>query len=183
MSKREELIREYCRQVNESLHFIQKYMEGIVPAGRCDEKIYWETKKLSEQLHFANGNSGIQASGRHSGNSSVSAALKSGNNGIQKKEQIVLIQAYLTEAAKLYEQGEPWKTRITDRRLCRNTILNHLQMLANVSFWLKNLGEPLAEEVCGWLLTQESEDVQKVRSGQSLENVGEIYPAVQRKRA
>lgn len=31
MSKREELIREYCRQVNESLHFIQKYMEGIVP--------------------------------------------------------------------------------------------------------------------------------------------------------
>ena len=32
MSKREELIREYCRQVNESLHFIQKYMEGIVPA-------------------------------------------------------------------------------------------------------------------------------------------------------
>ena len=25
MSKREELIREYCRQVNESLHFIQKY--------------------------------------------------------------------------------------------------------------------------------------------------------------
>lgn len=45
MSKREELIREYCRQVNESLHFIQKYMEGIVPAGRCDEKIYWETKE------------------------------------------------------------------------------------------------------------------------------------------
>ena len=34
MSKREELIREYCRQVNESLHFIQKYMEGIVPACR-----------------------------------------------------------------------------------------------------------------------------------------------------
>ena len=44
MSKREELIREYCRQVNESLHFIQKYMEGIVPAGRCSEELYWETK-------------------------------------------------------------------------------------------------------------------------------------------
>ena len=50
MSKREELIREYCRQVNESLHFIQKYMEGIVPAGRCSEELYWETKKISEEL-------------------------------------------------------------------------------------------------------------------------------------
>ena len=123
MSKREELIREYCRQVNESLHFIQKYMEGIVPAGRCSEELYWDV------------------------------------------------------------EGEPWKTRITDRRLCRNTILNHLQMLANVSFWLREQGEPLAEEVCGWLLAQETADVQKVRSGQSLEVAREIYPAVQRKRA
>ena len=161
MSKREELIREYCRQVNESLHFIQKYMEGIVPAGRCDEEIYWETKRISAALKSG----------------------KSGNNRKQKEEQTALIQAYLTEAAQLYADGEPWKTRITDRRLCRNTILNHLQMVANVSFWLKNLGEPLAEEVCGWLLTQETEDVQKVRSGQSLEAAGEIYPAVQRKRA
>ena len=56
-------------------------------------------------------------------------------------------------------------------------------MIANVSFWLKNLGEPLAEEVCGWLLVQEAEEVQKVKSGQSLEAAGEIYPAVQRKRA
>ena len=162
MSKREELIREYCRQVNESLHFIQKYMEGIVPAGRYDEKIYWETKKLREQLHIT---------------------WKSQTVGKQKSEQTALIQAYLSEAAKLYADGEPWKTRITDRRLCRNTILNHLQMLANVSFWLKKQGEPLAEEVCGWLLTQETEDVQKVRSGQSLEKAREIYPEAQKKRA
>ena len=54
MSKREELIREYCRQVNESLHFIQKYMEGIVPAGRCSEELYWETKKISEELQKSN---------------------------------------------------------------------------------------------------------------------------------
>ena len=140
MSKREELIREYCRQVNESLHFIQKYMEGIVPAGRCSEELYWETKKISAELQKSN------------------------------HEQTALIR-------------EPWKTRITDRRLCRNTILNHLQMLANVSFWLREQGEPLAEEVCGWLLAQETADVQKVRSGQSLEVAREIYPAVQRKRA
>lgn len=174
MSKREELIREYCRQMNESLHFIQKYMEGIVPAGRCDEKIYRETKRISEQLRVADGNGGVQVSG---------ATLKLGNNRKQKNEQTALIQAYLREAAQLYAAGEPWKTRITDRRLCRNTILNHLQMLANVSFWLKEQGEPLAEEVCGWLLEQEAEEVQKVRSGQSLEVAVEIYPAVQRKRA
>ena len=153
MSKREELIREYCRQVNESLHFIQKYMEGIVPAGRSSEELYWETKKISEELQKSN------------------------------HEQTALIRAYLREAAQLYVEGEPWKTRITDRRLCRNTILNHLQMLANVSFWLREQGEPLAEEVCGWLLAQETADVQKVRSGQSLEIAREIYPAVQRKRA
>lgn len=104
-------------------------------------------------------------------------------NNIGNYEQTALIQAYLSEAAQLYAAGEPWKTRITDRRRCRNTILNHLQMIANVSFWLKEQGEPLAEEVCGWLLVQEAEEVQKVRSGQSLEAAGEIYPAVQRKRA
>ena len=153
MSKREELIREYCRQVNESLHFIQKYMEGIVPAGRCSEELYWETKKISEELQKSN------------------------------HEQTALIRAYLRESAQLYVEGEPWKTRITDRRLCRNTILNHLQMLANVSFWQREQVEPLAEEVCGWLLAQETADVQKVRSGQSLEVAREIYPAVQRKRA
>lgn len=174
MSKREELIREYCRQMNESLHFIQKYMEGIVPVGRCDEKIYRETKRISEQLRVADGNGGVQVS---------DATLKLGNNRKQKNEQTALIQAYLSEAAQLYAAGEPWKTRITDRRLCRNTILNHLQMLANVSFWLKEQGEPLAEEVCGWLLEQEAEEVQKVRSGQSMEAAVEIYPAVQRKRA
>lgn len=134
MSKREELIREYCRQVNESLHFIQKYMEGIVPAGRCDEKIYWETKRIREELQKSD------------------------------HEQTALIRAYLSEAAQLYEDGELRKTRITDRRRCRNTILNHLQMLVNVSYWLREQGEPLAEEVCGWLLVQETEDVQKVRS-------------------
>ena len=153
MSKREEMIREYCRQVNESLHFIQKYMEGIVPAGRCSEELYWETKKITEEMQKSD------------------------------HEQTALIRAYLKEASQLYADGKPWKTRITDCRRCRNTILNHLQMLANVSFWLKEQGEPLAEEVCGWLLTQETADVQKVRSGQSLENAREIYPAVQRKRA
>ena len=113
----------------------------------------WETKKISEELQKSN------------------------------HEQTALIRAYLREAAQLYVEGEPWKSRITDRRLCRNTILNHLQMLANVSFWLREQGEPLAEEVCGWLLAQETADVQKVRSGQSLEVAREIYPAVQRKRA
>ena len=120
---------------------------------RCSEELYWETKKISEELQKSN------------------------------HEQTALIRAYLREAAQLYVEGEPWKTRITDRRLCRNTILNHLQMLANVSFWLREQGEPLAEEVCGWLLAQETADVQKVRSGQSLEVAREIYPAVQRKRA
>lgn len=77
MSKREELIREYCRQVNESLHFIQKYMEGIVPAGRCSEELYWETKKISEELQKSN------------------------------HEQTALIRAYLREAAQLYVEGSP----------------------------------------------------------------------------
>lgn len=52
---------------------------------------------------------------------------------------------------QLYADGEPWKSCIEGCRLCRDTILNHLQMLTNVSFWLREQEEPLAEEVCGWL--------------------------------
>lgn len=172
MAEREELIREYCRQVNESLHFIQKYMEGIVPAGRCDEDIYWKTKEVGEKLHETVTDSEAYEAGKYIGTMAG-----------KEWQWIEPIKEYLQEAAQLYAAGEPWKTRITDRRRCRNTILNHLQMLANVSFWLREQGEPLAEEVCGWLLAQETADVQKVRSGQSLENAREIYPAVQRKRA
>ncbi len=78
-------------------------------------ELYWETKKISAELQKSN------------------------------HEQTALIRAYLREAAQLYVEGEPWKTRITDRRLCRNTILNHLQMAGECQFWLREQGEPLAE--------------------------------------
>ncbi len=149
MSKREELIREYCRQVNESLHFIQKYMEGIVPAGRCSEELYGRPRR----------------------------SVRNCRRAIMNRPHD---PAYLREAAQLYVEG-PGRPALRTEDF--NTILNHLQMLANVSFWLREQGEPLAEEVCGWLLAQETADVQKVRSGQSLEVAREIYPAVQRKRA
>ena len=155
MLKRDELITEYCRQVNEEIGFLREYMENVVPAGRPDEEIYWKTKRICQQLRESS----------------------------RPDEAEELIYSYLRDAERLYLSGEPWKTRITDRRRCRNTILNHLQMLCNVSYWLREQGEPLAEEVCSWLLTEESEEVQHVRSGQTLEAAATIYPALQKKRA
>ena len=152
MLKRDELITEYCRQVNEEIDFLRKYMENVVPAGRLDEEIYWKTKRIRNELK-------------------------------QTDRCEELIYDYLRDADRLYRTGEPWKTRITDRRRCRNTILNHWQMLINVSCWLRELSEPLAEEVCSWLPVEEREEVQRVRSGQTLDAATAVYPVLLKKRA
>ncbi len=51
--------------------------KGSFPLGRCSEELYWETKKISEELQKSN------------------------------HEQTALIRAYLREAAQLYVEGSP----------------------------------------------------------------------------
>ena len=165
MSKRDWLVKEYCRLVNENIGFIQEYFEGIVPAGRPEDEIYWKTKAICEQLRGL-----LEEESRNEAkmNERKMNLTTAGNSNTTEDEIDHILEAYLKYAADYFEQGEPWNTREQNRRACRNTILNSLQMIANLTFWLDVLGEETAHEVSDWLELDMSWKVHSVHSGLEL---------------
>ena len=139
----------YCHLVNKTLFFIEKYFEGIVPAGRPQQDIYWKTKEIYDELEV------LWKEGR-----------------TQEADRI--LEAYLTFATEYFEQGNPWKNRKNDLRACRNTILNSVQMIANLTVWLDARREYPACRVMEWLELDREWQVHHVHSGYQLPKVDEI---------
>ena len=155
MNNREWIVREYCHLVNENIYFIQKHFEGIVPAGRPDDAIYWKTKEVGEQL--------------------CGLLEEENGNAVATESEINRILAeYAEYAIEYFEKREPWNMLETNRRACRNTILNSLQMVANLTVWLELLGEPFAHSVLQWLELDTSRKVHSVHSGLELCGVEEL---------
>ena len=50
MCVKAELKRDYYDLANTIFTFVQKDFEGIVPAGKVDEDIYWKTKSFRDEL-------------------------------------------------------------------------------------------------------------------------------------
>lgn len=143
------LLNGYCHLVNKTFLFIQKYFEGIVPAGRPDQDIYWKTKALYEELEELWDND-------------------------KKEAAEALLEDYLEYATVYFEQGDPWKTREENRRACCNTILNSVQMIANLTIWLEAMEEYPACQVKEWLELKEEWQVQSVHSGYELPRTEEL---------
>ena len=78
------------------------------------------------------------------------------------------------QTPEYFEQGNPWNTREQARKACRNTILNSLQMIANLTFWLDALGEEAAHSVTSWLELDATWKVQSVHSGVELSGAEEL---------
>lgn len=155
MSENTWLINGYCHLVNKTFFFIDKYFEGVIPAGRVDVEVYERTREAYSLLeHY-----------RETGD---------------KEEAGKLLEVYLTFATDYLEQGAPWRTRETDRRGCRNTILNSVQMIANLTVWLKALSAeeqwPLcpAAKVQEWLSLGEQWQVHSIHSGFELPQTEEL---------
>lgn len=165
MSKRDWLVNEYCRLVNENISFIQEHFEGIVPAGRPEDEIYWKTKAVCEQLRAL-----LEEESRNEArmNEKKVNYVVAGNSNTTEAEIDRVLEEYLKRATEYFEQGEPWNTREQNRKACRNTILNSLQMIANLTFWLDVLGEETAHEVSEWLELDMNWKVHCVHSGQDL---------------
>lgn len=138
MSNRAWIVKEYCHLVNENICFIQEHFEGIVPAGRPNEDIYRETRRVNEQLHTL-----VE----------------------QERDVNRILGAYLKYASEYFEKQEPWNTLETDRKACRNAVWNTLQMIANLTVWLDVLGEPSACPVLQWLELDTAWKVHSVHSG------------------
>lgn len=160
-----EFIKEYCVLVNKLLVFIQNYFEGIVPAGRVDHDLFWEIKSLYEKEE---------------------ELLNAGESSAAQE----VLEEVLSAADAYFEQGNPWESFEADRRACRNTVYNTLQMVANLTVILAGTPEELtdkeaeypvdaaecpedmagcpAEKVMEWLELSADWEVQIIRSGYEL---------------
>lgn len=143
MGENTRLLNGYCHLVNKTIFFINKYLEGIIPAGRLDQDIYWKTKAVYEE---------------------VEALIEEGCE--EEAEQ--LIEAYLDDANQYFEEGRPWETCRADRRAFRNTVLNSVQMIANLTILLETSFDYPTQKVGGWLSLEGGWQVQRVHSGHEL---------------
>lgn len=139
----------YCNLVNKLFYFIQNNFEGIVPAGRLDEEIYWKTKRVFDQ---------------------ESTYLREG----RKNEVIGLLSDYLSFADQYFEEGNIGDDSVSDRRICRNTTLNSIQLVANLTILLTPLASHPADQVCKWLELGDKWEVKRVHSGYELSGIQTI---------
>lgn len=146
MCEKEKILNGYRKLTNKTLVFIQEYFDGVVPAGRPDPEIYWKSKEIYEWLE-----------GWQEGNE---------RNECDEAAAYALVEEYLAYAEAYFNSGDPWKTKENDRCTCRNTILNSVQMIANLTVWLKVLEQDssccIVEK---WLSLDEKWQVHSVHSG------------------
>lgn len=143
MTENSTLLNGYCHLVNKTILFVRKYFEGIIPAGRLDQDIYWRTKALYEKTESLLEEQRLD-------------------------EAFGLLEEFLRYANDYFDEGRPWETRRTDRRGCRNTVLNTVQLIANLTVLLSPIFDYPTDKVCGWLSLTPDWKVQSVHSGYEL---------------
>ena len=143
MNKNVKLTEGYCYLVKETVRFINKYFEGIIPAGRVEEDIYWKTKELYNQIQ----------------------ALLICN---RRQEVEAQLEEYLEYALQYYREGNLWENIETDRKACRNNVLNCIQMMVNLTVLLEALEFAPAKIVSSWLQLSKEWQVHRLCSGSEL---------------
>jgi len=135
-----ELLKEYCKLVNETFGFVKENFENIVPAGRRDPGIFLWTKDIYKKAE----------------------RLLSEDKTEELED---LAENYLKYAKEYYLCGTPGQIMKNDRRTCCHTILNTVQLVANLSVLMDALGCSQAAEVMKALNMERTWTIQNVHSG------------------
>lgn len=113
MTLDDQFSKNYRELTEKTMSFLDKYFEHIIPAGRFDPSVLQKTKEVFDQINT------LIASGKES-------------------DSATLLADYLEYATAYYARTDPFRNQ-DDRRLCRNVILNTVQMLANLTVWTARL--------------------------------------------
>lgn len=138
MKKR--LYEKYCNLVNETADFIEKYFENIVPAGKIDQNVNLWTRDIYAKAEK------LLEEGRYS-------------------EMEDVLENYVDYSMEYFRNNTVGQTLEVDRRSCCSTILNTVQMVANITILLDASGYEPAAKVAEWLHLDKSLQVHGVRSG------------------
>ena len=121
-----ELLGAYGNFVNRSLAFIIKYYYGIIPEGSISRE--WED--ILRDLYVI------------TGERIEKACFKDALDGIFE---------VVRKANKFFDEEEPWKTRVSDDKACRNTLYQCVQLIANLAVLLEPFLPFSSAKVCSWL--------------------------------
>lgn len=151
-----ELLGAYGNFVNRTLAFVVKYFDGVVPQGTEDASV-------GEQID------GLYAA--------VGRRIEQG----AFKDAIAGIFDYVRSANKFFDAGRPWITRTQDRRACRNTLYQCVQMIANLAVLLFPFLPFSSEKVCGWLGIDSRWERKTVPAGHLIPQVEILFQRIDKK--
>ncbi len=145
-----ELLGVWGNFVNRTLAFIVKYQDGIVPEGTLSFDCEVHIKKAFETV------------GKH---------IEAG----EFKESLEAALDLARFGNRLFDAGEPWKTRIAAPKLCGETIYNCVQIIAGAAVLFKPFLPFSSDTVCGWLGLSERLIPQTVLSGTPLPAISTLF--------
>lgn len=151
-----ELLGAYGNFINRSLSFINKYWDGVVPVGVDDPE-------LKGRLIDLYANVGVLIE---------KAAFKDAINEIFD---------FVRAANKYFDEEQPWITRETNEAVCKNTLYNCVQIIANLAVLLYPFLPFSSEKVCDWLGLENKWEYQPVAAGYKLPEIEILFQRIDKK--
>lgn len=151
-----ELLGAYGNFINRSLSFINKYWNGIIPSGEDNAEI---TEKI-EELYVT------------IGRLIEKAAFKDAINEIFD---------FIRYANKFFDTEQPWITRDTNERVCKNTLYQCVQIIANLAVLLQPFLPFSSEKVCKWLNINSKWERKYVPAGHQLPEIEILFRRIDKK--
>ena len=151
-----ELLGAYGNFINRTLAFINRYMNGIIPAGNLNSEV--EVK--IDQLFCETGEK-----------------VEAGN----LRDAIDGIFEFVRYANKFFDIEQPWITRVTDVEACDNTLFNCVQIIANLAILLHPFLPFSSEKVCKWLKISNVWEKQYVLTGYQLPEIEILFERIDKK--
>ena len=145
-----ELLGAYGNFVNRTLAFIVKYNDGLIPQGKVEDEI----KEKIEVIY-----------------SEVGVKIEEG----QFKDALELIFDFVRYGNKYYDLMEPWKSRVTDKAKCDNTLYNCVQIIANLAVLLEPFLPFSSQKIARWLKLNNEWKAQYIPEGLRLPDISILF--------
>ena len=151
-----ELLGAYGNFVNRSLTFIAKYFDSIIPEGIDNPSINNHIDELFVSV------------GRQIENAAF-------------KDAIAEIFDFVRKANKFFDTEQPWITRTSDMKACKNTLYQCVQIIANLAVLLSPFLPFSSDKVCKWLGINNKWEKQSVSAGYLLPEVEILFQRIDKK--
>ena len=152
-----ELLGAYGNFVNRVLVFVEKKFDSKIPEGQLDPKIEDEISYLYN---------------------TVGRQIEDG----EFKQALEDIFAFIRKMNKYFDREKPWITIKEDKELCRDTIFNCVQVIANLSTLFSPFLPFSSEKVKGFLdLKDNGWELTRVNSGRELNKFEILFDRIEKK--